>query len=138
MDWVKRGYLIKESWPVYYANDLDITLKRFRDVLGWYGKIDERGEDGCAEYGWAADLPEELVMQSVCTRSGLHLFKGEPDARVVAFMRVRGIRALRDYVLAHGWTEITEVTHQPWGSELCSITTIDGCELRFYETADRD
>lgn len=134
----RRGYIVKENWPVYYASDLDITLKWFREVLGWYGVIDERDAQGIGEYGWVADVPEEMVNLSYVTRSGIHLFRGEPDKRLAAFMRVRGLRALHDGVLDRGWGEITDIVRQPWGAELCTLTTIDGCELRFYETNNRD
>lgn len=134
----ERGYIVKENWSVYYCKDIDATIKWFKDVLGWYGRVDEYSEDGSASCGWVADVPEEIVMLSIQTRSGIYLFKGEPTDRVVAFIRVRGIDALYRRVVEKDWSKITEVERQPWGSSQCSITTIDGSELRLYETNNRD
>ena len=36
-------------------------------------------------------------------------------------------------VKGNGWEEISPVTHQPWGARLCSVTTVDGSMLNFFE-----
>ena len=38
-----------------------------------------------------------------------------------------------DDLTPNGWEEITEITHQPWGARLCSVTTLDGTILNFFE-----
>lgn len=40
---------------------------------------------------------------------------------------------LREYVLAKGWTQVSEVTVQPWGGKTLDITTVDGCILSIFE-----
>ena len=32
-----------------------------------------------------------------------------------------------------GWREITPIVTEPWGSRSCVVTTIDGCQLKFFE-----
>lgn len=37
------------------------------------------------------------------------------------------------YVIESGWTEISAVTSKPWGAKACTIQTIDGCKMKFFE-----
>ena len=65
---------------------------------------------------------------------GIHLFSGEPQKGVVGFLLVQGLEKLRAYILAHGWTNVTEIASQPWGADEFSVTTVDGGIFRFFET----
>lgn len=47
---------------------------------------------------------------------------------------VEGLDSLHALVKKNGWEQISEIYEQPWGSKECSITTIDGSILRFFET----
>ena len=129
----QRGYTVKENGPVYYTQDMDTTAKWFEDVLGWYVNIDERAEDGIGTYGCALPIPGELVNMKIANFNGIHLFRGEPEKRVVTFMLVEGIEKFITYVKNNGWTQITELREQPWGSRECTVTTIDGSQMRFFE-----
>jgi AraC family transcriptional regulator len=61
------------------------------------------------------------------------MFKGEPLKMMVGFMMVQGVEQLYHFVKKNGWNEITEVQVQPWGGKTCSVTTIDGSILTFFE-----
>ena len=129
----ERGYYIKENAPVYYTTDMDKTFSWFCDVLGWFGGIDSRNEDGVGEYGCVFDYPGELIASGLVPFRGIHLFNGEPSKGVVGFIMVQGLKKFRQFVLANGWNQITEINAQPWGVNECQITTVDGCILRFFE-----
>lgn len=129
----KRGYLVKENGAVYYTKDMDRTAKWFRDVLGWYDEIDARDEDGIGTYGCVCTIPQDLAALHIAPFTGIHMFYGEAQKGMVAFMLVQGIEELYDFVKQNGWAQITEVQRQPWGSKTCDVTTIDGCTLRFFE-----
>jgi len=47
---------------------------------------------------------------------------------------IEGIDALYKLVKENGWSQITDIELQPWGGRECSITTIEGCILRFLES----
>lgn len=129
----ERGYVVRETGPVYYTSDMDRTVKWFEDVLGWYSEIDERNADHQGLYGCVYDTPQEYENLHLAPFTGIHLFFGEPRTGMIAFMKVSGIDKLHDYAVKSGWTGITEVKTEPWGSKVCTITTIDGCLLRFFE-----
>lgn len=38
------------------------------------------------------------------------------------------------FVLDNGWSKISDIYVQPWGAKECSLTTIDGSVIRFFET----
>jgi len=129
----ERGYTVKENQPVYYTQNMDETVKWFEDILGWYGGIDARDENGNGIYGCVLPIPGELVHMQITTFIGIHLYPGEPAKRESGLILVDSIKKFHAFVKGNGWEEITEIIHQPWGAQLCCITTIDGTLLNFFE-----
>lgn len=129
----QRGYIVKETGAVYHTEDMNRTLNRFVDVLGWYGQIDVSDENNNGLYGCVNNIPIEVEALRIAPFTGIHLFKGTSEQRMVAFMMVQGIEQLYSYVKSKGWNEISEVIAEPWGSKSCTVTTIDGCILKFFE-----
>ena len=130
----ERGYYVKENAPVYFTPDLGKTCAWFRDVLGWYGDISGRSSDGTAEYGCVFDYPGELIVSGLTPFRGIHLFRGEASKGVVGFIMVQGLENFRQFVLKNGWKQISDIEAQHWGANECSVTTIDGCIIRVFET----
>jgi AraC family transcriptional regulator len=130
----KRGYVVKETGAVYYTEDMDSTLKWFREVLGWYGQIDARDENGQGTYGCVSNIPVEMEALHIAPFTGIHMFRGEPLKMMVGFMLVRGIEKLYQFVKNSGWDRITEIRYEPWGGKTCQVTTVDGSVLKFFET----
>jgi AraC family transcriptional regulator len=128
-----RGYTVKENQPVYHTLNMDQTVQWFKDILGWYGGIDARDENGNGTYGCVLPVPGELVNMQITTFNGIHLFPGESAQRESGLILVDSIDKFYAFVKGNGWDEITEITHQPWGARLCSVTTIDGTVLNFFE-----
>lgn len=52
---------------------------------------------------------------------------------MIGFMLVQGVEQLYRFVKKNGWNQITEVKEQPWGGKTCSVTTVDGSILTFFE-----
>lgn len=132
-DFSERGYVVKETGAVYYTQDMDKTLKWFKEVLGWYGQIDARDENGMGTYGCVNNIPIEIEVLHIAPFTGIHMFKGEPLLMMVGFMLVQGVEQLHKYVKNSGWKQITEVITEPWGGKTCEVTTIDGSILKFFE-----
>lgn len=132
-DLQKRGYLVKETGAVYYSMDMDKTLAWFTDVLGWYGQIDARDENNVGMYGCVNNIPIEFESLGLAPFTGIHMFYGETEKRIVGFMKVEGIEKLHEFVVARGWKDIDDVITEPWGAKSCVVTTIDGCQLKFFE-----
>lgn len=132
-DFSERGYVVKETGAVYYTLDMDRTLKWFKEVLGWYGVIEERDENNTGLYGCVNNIPIEIEALHIAPFTGIHMFKGEPIQRMAGFMLVQGVNQLYQFVKKNGWNQITEVKVQPWGGKTCSVTTIDGSTLTFFE-----
>lgn len=132
-DLKERGYTVKENGPIYYTNDMDKTIKWFKDILGWYGEIDQRDEKGHGMYGCVLPLPGEIHNMTLVPFNGFHLFYGEPSKRTVAFMQVDSIDNLCSFVKKNGWTQIGEIELQHWGGKECDVTTIDGGVMRFFQ-----
>lgn len=128
-----RGYVVKETGPVYYTTDIEKTVEWFEEILGWYYEIDECNSEGKGVYGCVYNIPKEIEILHIAPFTGIHMFYGEPKSDVVAFMQIQGIDALYKYVKDKGWKNISEVQVQPWGSKMCDITTPDGCILKFFE-----
>lgn len=132
-DFSERGYVVKETGAVYYTQDMDKTLKWFKEVLGWYGQIDARDENGMGTYGCVNNIPIEIEVLHIAPFTGIHMFRGEPLPMMVGFMLVQGVEQLHQYVKNSGWNKITEVITEPWGGKTCEVTTIDGSILKFFE-----
>lgn len=130
----KRGYYVKENAPLYFTKDMDKTCKWFCDVLGWYGDICGRDEKDKPVYGCVFDYPGELIVTNLTPFRGIHLFSGEPSKGVVGFIHIQGLTTFHQFVKENGWDQITEIYEQPWGAKECSVTTIDGSIIRFFET----
>ena len=128
-----RGYHVKENAPVYFTNNMDKTLKWFEEVLGWYGGIDERNEEGKGLYGCVYSIPPELEVTHMIPFTGFHMFYGEPKQEIICFMNVQGIEQMHQYIVSKGWTNITEIKTQPWGGKTFSLTTIDDCIIDIFE-----
>ncbi|MCL2003490.1 MAG: hypothetical protein FWG72_05745 [Oscillospiraceae bacterium] len=129
----KRGYVVKETAPVYYTRDMDKTATWFEETLGWYTEIDERNDENKGVYGCVYDLPREFENLHIAPFTGIHLFYGDPKGGVVAFMKVQGIEALHQYVSDRGRNAISDVQEQPWGAKMCAVDTPDGYVLQFFE-----
>ena len=128
----ERGYVVKENGPVYFTNDMERTLAWFESVLGWYGAIDEKDQDGNGVYGCLYSVPPEIEIARIAPFTGIHMFSGEPTNQLTAFIQVQGLEKLRQYVKDNGWSDITDIQEEHWGS-FCVLTTIDGCKIRFFE-----
>jgi AraC family transcriptional regulator len=131
----ERGYVVRENGPIYFCRDMDKTLEWFDKVLGWYGDVVARDENGIGEYGCVFDYPGEVAVAHITPFRGFHLFTGEPVKGWAGMMMVDGVDALYKHVRDNGWDQITEVTLQSWGARECRVTTPDGCVLRFFEAA---
>jgi AraC family transcriptional regulator len=132
-DFSERGYVVKETGAVYYTQDMDKTLKWFKEILGWYGQIEERDEKNIGLYGCVNNIPIEIEALHIAPFTGIHMFKGEPLTMMTGFMLVQGIELLYQFVKKNGWNQITDVKKEPWGGKTCSVTTIDGSILTFFE-----
>ncbi|HAB59427.1 MAG TPA: AraC family transcriptional regulator [Lachnospiraceae bacterium] len=130
----KRGYYVKENAPIYFTIDMDRTCKWFCDVLGWYGDICGRDDNDIPVYGCVFDYPGELIVANLTSFRGIHLFKGEPNSGEVGFINIQGLNTFHQFVKDNGWNQISDINEQPWGAKECSVTTIDGSVIRFFET----
>ena len=74
MDFSRRGYVIKETGPVYYTKNMDKTAAWFENTLGWYYEIDERDGNGNGQYGCVFDLPKEIEALHIVPFTGIHMF----------------------------------------------------------------
>ena len=128
----ERGYVVMENGPVYFTKDMDKTVKWFEDVLGWFGSVVAKNNDGTG-YGCVFDYPSEVAVAHITPFRGFHLFPGEPIKGVAGFLRIEGLDALRKFVKDNGWNQISGIVSRPWGARECSVTTPDGCILRFFE-----
>ena len=129
----EKGYFVKENAPIYQTADMDRTAKWFEDVLGWYSNIVERDNDGNGCYGVVFDMLPEVELVHLAPFTGFQMFRGTPEPRAVSFMQVSNIYKMYDYIVSHGWDQITEVVVQPWGGKTCSVTTIDGYIINIFE-----
>jgi AraC family transcriptional regulator len=132
----ERGYYVKENAPIYFTPDMEKTCTWFRDVLGWYGDICGRSEDGTPLYGCVFDYPGELIASGLTPFRGIHMFIGNASDGVVGFIHIQGLEKFRQFVLRNGWQQISEIEPQGWGANECRVTTIDGCVIRFFETTN--
>jgi len=129
----ERGYVVRENGAIYFTANMDETIKWFEHTLGWYGDVVARNEDGSGNYGCVFDYPDEVAIAHLTPFRGFHLFPGESSKGVAGFLMVDNIDAFHSYVVRQGWSQISEITAQPWGAKECQVTTIDGCILRFFE-----
>lgn len=129
----EKGYFVKENSPIYLTMDMDRTVKWFEDTLGWYSNIVERDSDGNGCYGVVFDMLPEIELTHLAPFTGMQIFKGKPEHRLISFMQVKGIEKMHDYIILNGWNEITEVQTQPWGGKTCSLTTVDGYVINIFE-----
>jgi AraC family transcriptional regulator len=132
-DLSERGYVVKETGAVYYTEDMDRTIEWFKRTLGWYGQVDARDEEGRGRYGCVNNIPLEIESLHIAPFTGIHLFPGKPEKRLAGFMLVQGVEALRAFAKESGWNQLTEIQQEGWGGRTCTVTTVDGCLLTFFE-----
>lgn len=130
---IEKGYFVKENSPIYFTANMDKTAKWFEDILGWYSNIVERDEKGNGCYGVVFDMLPEVEITHLAPFTGMQMFSGTPEPRVISFMQVSNIQKMYDYIISNGWRNITEVVVQPWGGKTCSLTTIDGYIINIFE-----
>lgn len=126
-----RGYFVKENVLVYYTNNMDKSLKWFEDILGWYGRVIDRNENGDGVYGFASDMPQE-ISQAVPFK-GIHMWYGDPIKRTIALINVHDINSLHKYVKQNGWNQISDIYESGASPKTCDITTLDGSILMLFE-----
>lgn len=129
----EKGYFVKENAPVYFTKNMDNTVKWFEDILGWYSNIVERNEQGNGCYGAVFEILPEVEITHLAPFTGIHMFFGEPENRVISFMQVQGIEKMHKHITSKGWDKITEIIIQPWGGKTCELTTLDGYVIRIFE-----
>lgn len=129
----EKGYFVRENAPIYHTPDMDRTARWFEEVLGWYSNIVQRDAEGHGTYGVVFDMLPEVELTHLAPFTGMQLFRGTPEKRVISFMQVTDIHALHAWVTSHGWRDITNVVIQPWGGKTCSLTTIDGYVINIFE-----
>lgn len=129
----EKGYYVEENAPIYLTLDMDRTARWFEDTLGWYGNIVERDNDGAGLYGVVFDMLPEVESAHLAPFTGMQMFFGQPEPRLISFMQVKGIEKMYDYITSNGWDKITEIEVQPWGGKSCSLTTIDGYIINIFE-----
>lgn len=61
-------------------------------------------------------------------------FTGEPNTSVVGFIHVQGLDRFHQFVKENGWEQISDIYECAWGGRECSVTTIDGSVILFFET----
>ena len=77
---------------------MDSTVKWFKEVLGWYGQIEERDDNNMGLYGCINNIPIEIEALHIAPFTGIHMFQGEPLKMVVGFMLVQGDKQLYRFV----------------------------------------
>lgn len=128
-----RGYSIVETEMIYYSPDMDKTVKWFEDILGWYGNVFDRNEDNIGTYGFVSDLPQEIMYSGAVPARTIHIWHGDALERVIAFIKVRNVEKLRDFVIKHDWDKISDIYESGASPKTCDVTTIDGSVLWFFE-----
>lgn len=126
-----HGYRVIENGPVYYTDDMDSIVNWFREILGWVANIDARNETGEGIYGCAMPISDGMVSDHLTTFLGLNFFYGEPIQKVVGYLTVDCVECVRETILKHGWTKVSEIESFAWGAKEFSVTTPDGSILRF-------
>lgn len=128
-----RGYSVIETEMIYYSPDMDKTVKWFEDILGWYGNVMDRNEQGIGVYGFVSDLPQEIMYSGAVNARTIHLWYGDTPQKVIAFVKVKSIEKMRGYVVEQCWTKISEIYDSALSPKTCDVTTIDGSILYFFE-----
>ena len=70
---------------------MDRTAKWFEEVLGWYSNIVERDNNGNGCYGVVFDMLPEVEVANLAPFTGMQMFCGTPEPRLISFMQVQGI-----------------------------------------------
>lgn len=115
------GHYVLGNEAIYYTPDMDATMAWFEKVFGWKGVVDVRDANGKGSYGYVT-----------MGETYLQMMRGAP-LPLAAFMKVWGIRGLRELALRHGCDGVTGIEDTDWGAKLFSLKSCDGCELRFFQ-----
>lgn len=130
---VDRNYFIKENVFVYHTNDMDKTVQWFEEILGWYGEVMDRDNEGFETYGYTGDIPPEFCKAQAVPFKGIHFWRGEPVEKVLAIINVNDIKTMHNYVKKNGWDKISDIEETGASPKTCFFTTIDGSILMFTE-----
>ena len=126
VDYESRGYAVLENGPIYYSQNIDKTIEWFENVLGWYGTVDARDEEGTPLFAGIAPIPNRITEEKKLTYIGYNVLVGEPSKQLVGYFVVDNVQNTYNYVVKSKWEDYTEVVEQPWGGKEFTVTTIDG------------
>lgn len=130
---IEKKYYVKGTAPVYLTSDMDSTAKWFEDTLGWHCNIVERDSSGAGRYGVVFDSLPGIDCTHLAHFTGIHMFSGKPEPRLISIMRVTGIENMHEYITSKGWRRITDVKVEPCGRKTCNLTTVDGYTIEFVD-----
>lgn len=128
-----RGHYVSDIEVVYFSPNIEQTVRWFEETLGWYGNTFDKNEQGAATYGYVSDLPQDIMETGAIPGKTIHIWPGEAQKRVLAFVRVDDLAAVHALVIKNGWTRITDVFSTGLSRKTCTLTTNDGSELMFYQ-----
>jgi len=143
-----RNALLRDVAALYntggYVDSVEMILyvPSIRDAVNWYrkylgwdcGETDEELEN----YGHAILFPysSESARQMDKTFKGFHLRKCGGDGKIQncnCFVFVSGLEDLRAMIIENGWTKLSGIRHNGWGTRGFDLTDLNGFEIEFCE-----
>ncbi|MCL2546452.1 MAG: sigma-70 family RNA polymerase sigma factor [Oscillospiraceae bacterium] len=129
------GGYIDSVEPILYVPSLLDTCHWYKKYLNWgYGT----DEDGIEKYCHATICPQahDDLNSPYQNFKGFHLRQSQSNdvpIRCGAFIFVSGLAELHTSIIKRGWSKITKIRHNNWGTDAFNVEDLNGFTLEFCE-----
>ena len=128
------GYVDSVEMILYVPSMID-TANWYKKYLNW--DCDSTEED-MKHWGHAILHPysKESAQDMNKTFKGFHLRRDNEGGAIQncgCFVFVSGLETLRDTIIENGWTQISEIRHNGWGTKAFDLTDLNGFDIEFCE-----
>ena len=127
------GYVDSVEMILYVPSMLD-TVRWYKKYLNWdCGETDEEIECG---HAMVFPYSSESAHNMDKTFKGFHLRPAHEGGEIQncnCFVFVSGLEDLRAQVLENGWAQVSEITHNGWGTKAFALTDLNGFVMEFCE-----
>lgn len=133
LKWKEQFYMVRQNDPVLNTPDMETLIDWFEKVLGWYGGIGYRDDQGKGTYGCVYSGEPQGLEKGTRAFTGFHLYREEAGQGIRAVIDVRGLEKLRQRVEKVTGIPQPELCDEGWGSRTFRVSTPCGSKIMFYE-----
>ena len=134
----KTGGYVDSVEMILYVPSIRDTVRWYRKYLNWDCGETEEALEEAERYGHAIIFPysSESAHNMDKTFKGFHLRMAGVHTGIKncgCFVFVSGLEDLYAQIVKNGWTKLSEIRHNGWGTKAFDLTDLNGFEIEFCQ-----